>query len=65
MCFIYCDSVHDFEFLKFDSVTIEHMQIVKLKFQSESAHVSVEIQVVSNDAEEILSILSEVISHLN
>ena len=43
MCFIYCDSVHDFEFLKFDFVTIKHMQIAELKFQSEFIHVNVKI----------------------
>ena len=65
MCSIYHDLVHDFEFLKFDFMMIKHMQIAKLKFQSEFTHVSVKIQVVSNDAEKILSIFSEIISCLN
>ena len=65
VCSIYCDSVHDFDYLKFDLTMIKYMRITELKLKSEFVHVSLKIQVVNNDAEEKLSILSEIISHLN
>ena len=62
---IYCDSIHDFDYLKFDFMMIKYMKITELKLKSEFVHVNVKIQVVSNNAEKKLSILSKIISHLN
>ena len=59
---VYHDSVHDFDYLKFDLMTIKYMRITELKLKFEFIHVSVKIQVVSNDAEEKLSIFLRIIN---
>jgi len=62
---LYIDSIHDFALCKFDVKDLHNLPLRAIELRPDLIEVSLKIRVLGNDAEQVMSILSDVISRVN